>query len=65
MEFTTDLPQLKIEKRSAIRLGNFDGLHRGHQLLITQVLQKKKEGCAAAIFTFDAPPNRLLNGQRS
>ncbi len=65
MEFTTDLPQLKIEKRSAITLGKFDGLHRGHQLLITQVLQKKKEGCAAAIFTFDAPPNRLLNGQRS
>lgn len=63
MKFTTDLLKLKIEKRSAITLGKFDGLHRGHQLLITQVLQKKKEGYAAAIFTFDTPPNRLLNGQ--
>lgn len=62
MEFITDLVELRIEKRSAITLGKFDGLHRGHQLLINQVLQKKKEGCVAAVFTFDMPPNRLLNG---
>lgn len=63
MEFITDLLSLKIEKRSAITLGKFDGLHRGHQLLIHRVLQKKKEGYTTAIFTFDTPPNRLLNGQ--
>lgn len=62
MEFITDLGQLKLEKRSAITLGKFDGLHRGHQLLVKQVLEKKKEGCIAAIFTFDKPPGRLLNG---
>ena len=63
MEFITDLLPLKIEKRSAITLGKFDGLHRGHQLLIGQVLKKKKEGYTTAIFTFDTPPNRVLNGQ--
>lgn len=63
MEFITDLVQLKIEKRSAITLGKFDGLHRGHQLLINQVLQKKKEGYTAVIFTFDTPPSKLFNGQ--
>ena len=63
MEFVTDLMQLKVEKRSAVTLGKFDGLHRGHQLLIKQVLQKKQEGYLASVFTFDMPPNRLLNGQ--
>lgn len=63
MEFVTDLTQLKVEKRSAVTLGKFDGLHRGHQLLIKQVLQKKQEGFLASVFTFNMPPNRLLNGQ--
>lgn len=65
MEFIRDLEQLKIEKRSAVTLGKFDGLHRGHRLLLNQVLAKKKEGDVAAIFTFDAPPSRLLNGRTS
>lgn len=62
MEFITNLHQLKLEKRSAITLGKFDGLHRGHRLLMNQVLEKKKEGCVAAVFTFDKPPGKLLNG---
>lgn len=65
MEFIRDLQSLKIEKRSAITLGKFDGLHRGHRLLLNQVLQKRKEGYAAAMFTFDRPPSKLLNGRTS
>lgn len=62
MEFITNLQQLKIEKRSAITLGKFDGLHRGHRLLMNQVLQKKKDGYTAAVFTFDTHPAKFLNG---
>jgi len=65
MEFITDLLHLKLEKRSAITLGKFDGLHRGHRLLINEVLRKKKEGFLAAMFTFDSPPSRLLSGRKS
>lgn len=62
MEFITNLQQLKLEKRSAVTLGKFDGLHRGHRLLVNRVLEKREKGCIAAIFTFDKPPGRLLNG---
>lgn len=42
-----------IEEPTAISLGKFDGLHRGHQQLLTRILQKKQEGLASVIFTFD------------
>lgn len=62
MEFIENILDRKIEKRSAITLGKFDGLHRGHRLLVNQVLRKKQEGYTAALFTFDTPPSWLFNG---
>lgn len=63
MEFIENILDRKIEKRSAITLGKFDGLHRGHRLLVDQVLQKKQEGYTAALFTFDTPPSWLFDGR--
>lgn len=62
MEFINQLSQLHIRERTAVTLGKFDGLHRGHKKLLEQVLQKREEGCRAAVFTFDMPPGALLKG---
>lgn len=62
MEFIENILDRKMEKRSAVTLGKFDGLHRGHRLLVDQVLQKKQEGYTAALFTFDTPPSWLFDG---
>ncbi len=47
-------------------LGKFDGLHRGHQLLLERILKKKEEGLAALVFTFDfgRRPSLMLPGER-
>lgn len=48
-DFYSDLP-------SAVTLGKFDGLHRGHQKLINKILDLKKEGLKSIVFTI-APEN--------
>jgi riboflavin kinase / FMN adenylyltransferase len=47
--------------RGAVTVGNFDGVHRGHQAIIEQVRRLADEVHGPAIvFTFDPPPARLL-----
>ncbi len=44
-----------------VALGNFDGVHLGHQAIIKQISQRaKKIGGSAAVFTFKEHPQRVL-----
>ncbi len=46
---------------SAVALGNFDGVHLGHQELIKKTVETAKErGLKAAVFTFANHPKNLL-----
>ena len=56
MIYTNEVPVLKAQERSAVTLGKFDGLHRGHQKLIACMKQKKKENCTTVVFTFVISP---------
>lgn len=48
----------ETERRSAVTLGKFDGLHRGHMLLVDRVLELgKQEGLETVVFTFAVPPS--------
>ena len=45
----------------ALTIGNFDGVHRGHQVIIDQLKQfASRDGGAAIVFTFDPHPVRIL-----
>ncbi len=45
----------------AVAIGNFDGVHRGHAVLIDQLKSFASEfGGAAVVFTFDPHPARIL-----
>lgn len=53
---------LKIEGKTAIALGKFDGIHRGHKMLIDRLIAtKEKEGNNAAVFTFERAPGEFIN----
>ena len=56
------LEQLPASARGAvIAIGNFDGVHRGHRALVSELLRVAARRCAPSmIFTFDPPPLRLL-----
>lgn len=45
---------------TAVALGKFDGLHRGHQVLINQINHYKSKGMLSVVFTFDYHPNSLF-----
>ena len=48
--------EFELQKESAVAIGKFDGVHRGHQKLLQRILDWKKEGLQAVVFTFDPPP---------
>jgi riboflavin kinase/FMN adenylyltransferase len=62
MDYVTGNIQFHMEGPSAVSLGKFDGLHLGHQMLIHHVLEQKKQGLRAVIFTFEKNPTRMLSG---
>ncbi|MBI1830983.1 MAG: riboflavin biosynthesis protein RibF [Planctomycetes bacterium] len=44
-----------------LTIGNFDGVHLGHQALLAQARQQARTlGCPAVAVTFDPPPSQLL-----
>jgi len=47
--------------RSAVAVGNFDGVHRGHKALVAAAVARAREtGGAAVVLTFDPHPARVL-----
>jgi riboflavin kinase/FMN adenylyltransferase len=53
------------ERGSVLTIGNFDGLHLGHQALVNAVVERASElGRAAAVYTFDPHPRRVLQPER-
>jgi len=63
MKYIKDTTEFFIEEPTVISLGKFDGIHRGHELLLEQLLKKKQEGYATVIFTFDVPPKKALEAE--
>jgi riboflavin kinase/FMN adenylyltransferase len=58
----TDLKEIATPfTRSVITLGNFDGLHLGHQELIRKVIRRAKEtGARSIVVTFRPHPLKIL-----
>lgn len=55
----TEFP--KSLRGGALTIGNFDGVHRGHQVIIDRLKQfASRDQGAAIVFTFDPHPVRIL-----
>lgn len=62
MKILTDYRGLRhLYERICIGLGNFDGVHLGHQQLISQLVESaRKAGGTAVVFTFEPHPAVVL-----
>lgn len=60
MKYIKNTTEFLIEEPTVISLGKFDGIHRGHELLLEELMKRKKDGLATVIFTFDVPPKKTL-----
>ena len=49
-------------RKTAVALGNFDGLHKGHLAVITKAVMEKHNGLLPCILTFDSHPQKTLKG---
>lgn len=60
MRIITGCEELSQKEKCAVALGKFDGIHRGHQELLSRILEQKGEGLLSCVFTFDPPPEVLF-----
>lgn len=63
MKYIKNTTEFFIKEPTVISLGKFDGIHRGHELLLEQLMKKKGEGLSTVIFTFDIPPKKVVNAE--
>ncbi len=60
LEIIANTIQFYIERPTAVAIGKFDGVHVGHRRLLEEIIERKKSGLAACVFTFDPPPAVLF-----
>lgn len=64
MEIITIRPDVTLNK-TAVVLGNFDGVHMGHKLLLEKAKEiAKQEQLAVAVFTFNPHPSYVIDGKK-
>src|SRR5437588_12800522 len=57
MRVVSDLTELERGRPSIVTIGAFDGVHRGHQVLIREVVERARAlGFQSVILTFDPRP---------
>jgi riboflavin kinase/FMN adenylyltransferase len=61
MRYAHDLSQIQLDKPSILAIGVFDGVHRGHRFLISQLVETaQKCGCYAGLLSFHPHPDTVL-----
>lgn len=62
MEIIENTTEFHLNLPSAVALGKFDGVHLGHRKLLGQMLEQKKRGLQAVVFTFDTSAATFFGG---
>ena len=66
METQKEMSLLKLCSPTAVGLGNFDGVHLGHQKLLAELKNLSvKKNLKSVIITFEPHPSKVLNPQKA
>jgi riboflavin kinase/FMN adenylyltransferase len=66
MEIVRDLDSLRPHPSPVVALGNFDGLHMGHQTILNTAIERaRREHGTAFALTFDPVPAKVLAPDRA
>lgn len=55
---------IKTENGTAIAIGKFDGLHKGHRALIERIISEKDNGLVPAVFAFARAPKEFIGNEK-
>ena len=61
MEIYNSFFDVCIKTPTAITIGKFDGIHKGHNLLISEITSKKSMGISSCVITFKNSPRLFLS----
>ncbi len=65
MQIIDDLSQVHLDNDTILTIGAFDGVHRGHQYLIGQLLQKaRRTHRLAGLITFHPHPGAVISPRK-
>lgn len=62
-EYTPD--EFIINRKSAIAIGKFDGVHKGHEKLLAKLKEFGSHGYTTVVFTFDGSLTEFFTGKKS
>ncbi len=62
MIFISGTKDIRLEN-TAVAIGKFDGLHKGHQSLINKINSYKSSGMTSVVLTFNYHPYSMINGK--
>lgn len=57
MQIIQGTTEFKLQEKSAVAIGKFDGIHLGHKKLLQCIMDQKEQGLQAVVFTFDPAPS--------
>jgi riboflavin kinase / FMN adenylyltransferase len=61
MQIYSGFPSVPLARPAFLTIGNFDGVHRGHQALLGSMIQAaRRAGALAGVLTFDPHPMAVL-----
>lgn len=63
MRYFRDTTEFTAGGDSAVTLGKFDGLHRGHQVLTKELFAASADGLRTVVFTFGTHPRAQMDGR--
>lgn len=64
MQIIEQTLDFQLNTVSAVAIGKFDGIHRGHKCLLGKILEQKKYGKRAVVLTFEPSPYTLFSGKQ-
>lgn len=64
MEIISGTLDFNFEKRTAAAIGKFDGVHRGHLLILDKLWEYRKNGLQTVVITFDFSQQSLNSGKK-
>ncbi len=62
MDIISNSFEFFLNRETAVAIGKFDGVHQGHRRLLDEIIELKKRGLCACVFTFDPAPSVFFGG---